>query len=300
MKNFITAIITLLLMQGYAQEIKTKEQAIKVLESIEVKDYEGFYIINTITKKKGYEDIFRYMSNVSIENEFLNIKACNSNKELMYNSNKHVCYKIKEFSINLADTIKLKIEKVFGDKGTKEEDFYGLKIISNDFEIHFAPFLRYISIPPPFAERKKDYMARLAKINKQTQDIFDAINFLKLTFDPNEKEELKLAKLKDEATKTSVTKEITEEQRKYIVQANYFNDAKDYTNALIMYQKAIAVNKVSYPNAYFNMALIYAELNQYYQAKFAMKQYLILAPDAEDARKAQDKIYEWELNIEKI
>ena len=92
-----------------------------------------------------------------------------------------------------------------------------------------------------------------------------------------------------------VSKEINEAQRRYIVQANALNDTKDYSNALIMYQKAIEVNKISYPNAYFNMALIYAESNQYYQAIFAMKQYLILAPDAEDARKAQDKIYEWEI-----
>ena len=123
---------------------------------------------------------------------------------------------------------------------------------------------------------------------------------MKSTFDPNEKEEKKLANLKEESTKIGVSKEINEAQRRYIVQANALNDTKDYSNALIMYQKAIEVNKISYPNAYFNMALIYAESNQYYQAIFAMKQYLILVPDAEDARKAQDKIYEWELNIVKL
>jgi hypothetical protein len=36
------------------------------------------------------------------------------------------------------------------------------------------------------------------------------------------------------------------------------------------------------------------ETQQYYQATYAMKQYLILSPDASDSRAAQDKIYEWE------
>ena len=100
MKNLITALITTLILHVNAQEIKTKEDAIKVLESIKVEDYEGFYFISTVTDKKDYEDIFRYKSDVSLENEFLNLKACNSNNELMYSSNIHVCYKIKEFYIS--------------------------------------------------------------------------------------------------------------------------------------------------------------------------------------------------------
>lgn len=44
---------------------------------------------------------------------------------------------------------------------------------------------------------------------------------------------------------------------------------------------------------------MYANTGKYYDAVYAMKQYLILSPEAEDARKAQDKIYEWELNIKK-
>jgi hypothetical protein len=45
------------------------------------------------------------------------------------------------------------------------------------------------------------------------------------------------------------------------------------------------------------MALILAHSGYFYQATYAMKAYLILMPDAEDARKAQDKIYEWEMYI---
>lgn len=45
------------------------------------------------------------------------------------------------------------------------------------------------------------------------------------------------------------------------------------------------------------MALIAAEMKTYSYAILNMRKYLLLMPDAEDARKAQDKIYEWELNM---
>lgn len=59
--------------------------------------------------------------------------------------------------------------------------------------------------------------------------------------------------------------------------------------------KAVAVDPVSYPPAYFNLALLSAQIQQYQKAISYMKQYLTLVPDAKDARSAQDKIYEWEL-----
>ena len=43
------------------------------------------------------------------------------------------------------------------------------------------------------------------------------------------------------------------------------------------------------------MTLLFADYKNYMYAIFNMKKYLILLPDAEDARAAQDKIYEWEL-----
>lgn len=90
---------------------------------------------------------------------------------------------------------------------------------------------------------------------------------------------------------------ITEDQRKLIIQANYFNDNKNYAKALEFYNNAIKINQFSYPDAYYNMALIAAELKYYNYAILNMKKYLLLKPDADDARKAQDKIYEWDVNI---
>lgn len=88
---------------------------------------------------------------------------------------------------------------------------------------------------------------------------------------------------------------ITEEQRKYIVQANAMNEKKDYIKAINYYKKALSINTVSYPSAYYNLALLYAQIENFKLAIINMKKYLALAPDAEDARKAKDKIYEWEI-----
>jgi tetratricopeptide (TPR) repeat protein len=70
---------------------------------------------------------------------------------------------------------------------------------------------------------------------------------------------------------------VSEEQRRYIVQANVLSQQKDYAGA------------------YFNLALLSAQLRRFESAISYMKQYLSLVPDAKDARSAQDKIYEWEI-----
>jgi tetratricopeptide (TPR) repeat protein len=87
---------------------------------------------------------------------------------------------------------------------------------------------------------------------------------------------------------------VNEEQRKYIVQANSFNEQKLYSKAIELYKKAIELDRTAYPAAYSNLALLSAQEKKYTAAIFYMKMYLILAPDATDARSAQDKIYEWE------
>lgn len=90
---------------------------------------------------------------------------------------------------------------------------------------------------------------------------------------------------------------ITEEQRKVIVQANALTEKKEYENAIKMYFKAIALNPMAYTGAYSNVALLLAQEHNFYSAIYYMKKYLMLEPDASDARSAQDKIYAWELEI---
>ncbi len=90
---------------------------------------------------------------------------------------------------------------------------------------------------------------------------------------------------------------ISEEQRRYIVQANGFNEQRLYGKAIELYIKAIKSDQTAYPAAYSNLALLYAQLNKFDAAVYYMKKYLMLEPDAADARGAQDKIYLWEVQI---
>ncbi len=90
---------------------------------------------------------------------------------------------------------------------------------------------------------------------------------------------------------------ISEEQRKYIVQANGFNEQKIYQKAIEFYKKAIEVDQTAYPAAYSNLALLSAQTKTYHTAIYYMKKYLMLEPEADDARSAQDKIYLWEAQL---
>ena len=89
---------------------------------------------------------------------------------------------------------------------------------------------------------------------------------------------------------------VSEDQRKFIVQANALNEQKRYYEAIEQYVKALKLDPTGYPAGYFNIALLDAQLGYYDSAIYEMKKYLMLVPDASDARSAQDKIYEWEIN----
>jgi tetratricopeptide (TPR) repeat protein len=91
---------------------------------------------------------------------------------------------------------------------------------------------------------------------------------------------------------------VSENERRYIVQANAMTQAKNYNRAIELYEKAIFLNPTN-PMVYNNEALLLAIVGQYNSAINRMKKYLKLVPEAEDARAAQDKIYEWEAEIEK-
>ena len=90
---------------------------------------------------------------------------------------------------------------------------------------------------------------------------------------------------------------ISEEQRKYIVQANGFIEQRNYDKAIELYLKATEVDPTAYPAAYSNLALLSAQLEKFNAAIYYMKKYLMLEPDADDARSAKDKIYLWEARL---
>ncbi|HUR67087.1 MAG TPA: hypothetical protein VMZ03_12125 [Chitinophagaceae bacterium] len=86
---------------------------------------------------------------------------------------------------------------------------------------------------------------------------------------------------------------LQEEARKYLVQATTATEENLYEEAIGLLEEAIAIDPL-YPQAHFNVALLWAQVSIYEAAILAMKKYLMLVPDATDARAAQDKIYEWE------
>jgi tetratricopeptide (TPR) repeat protein len=92
---------------------------------------------------------------------------------------------------------------------------------------------------------------------------------------------------------------VSEEMRKFIVQANFLNQQKMYEKAIETYKKAIELDQTAYPSAYSNLALLSAQIKKFNAAIYYMKKYLMLGPGASDARGVQDKIYEWETQVAK-
>ena len=94
-----------------------------------------------------------------------------------------------------------------------------------------------------------------------------------------------------------VKPQVSEKQREFIVQANLFSQQKNYAKAIELYHKVIEIDQTAYSAAYSNLALLSAEISRFDAAIFNMKKYLLLEPEAADARGAQDKIYEWKAQL---
>ena len=132
------------------------------------------------------------------------------------------------------------------------------------------------------------------------KELIDALCVLKYK-DYKSESDQEIEKFKTTAEQYYILKvkpSLPEEARKYIVQATSATEEKRYDDAIDLYDKAILIDK-TYPQAHFNKALLLSQIEQYYEAITEMKKYLMLVPDAADARAAQDKIYEWEEKVGK-
>jgi formylglycine-generating enzyme required for sulfatase activity len=87
---------------------------------------------------------------------------------------------------------------------------------------------------------------------------------------------------------------LSEEARKFKVQAEFMVQEKQVGKAIELYGKALNIAPW-WPEGHFQLALILGETKKYREATLEMKRYLLLAPDGADARSAQDKIYQWEM-----
>lgn len=86
--------------------------------------------------------------------------------------------------------------------------------------------------------------------------------------------------------------ELPESAREFKVRAESAVKEKRFLDAVEAYDQALQIAPW-WPQGHFNAALILAELKVYGLAVDEMQRYLLLAPDAANARQAQDKIYDW-------
>jgi tetratricopeptide (TPR) repeat protein len=133
------------------------------------------------------------------------------------------------------------------------------------------------------------------------QKVADALSFVQQylwTIEEQRKEKLALFEQKAAEYRALKNKPpMSEEMRRLVVQANAMSQQKNYAGAIEEYSKAIELDPTSYPAAYFNLALLLAQDKKPVSAIYYMKHYLMLVPEAPDARGAQDKIYEWEFML---
>jgi formylglycine-generating enzyme required for sulfatase activity len=90
---------------------------------------------------------------------------------------------------------------------------------------------------------------------------------------------------------------LPEEARKYKVQGEFAVEQKRTDKAVELYGKALEIAPW-WPEGHYRVAMALGENKQYRAALREMKRYLLLAPEAADARTAQDKIYQWESVVE--
>ncbi len=127
------------------------------------------------------------------------------------------------------------------------------------------------------------------------QSFHDALLRLKQEYDRNNSAE-SMAKFKEEARRYQAADpkpELPEEARRFRVQAERAVADKRFTEAVEKYGKAIEVAPW-WPEGHFNRAVVLAELQSFDSATTEMNRYLLLRPDAPDARQAKDFIYSWE------
>lgn len=86
---------------------------------------------------------------------------------------------------------------------------------------------------------------------------------------------------------------LSEEARKFKVQAEFAISQKRFSDALSHYSSALEAAPW-WPEGHFNSALIFAETEDYESAIASMQRYLQLVPEAPDARAAQDRVYQWQ------
>ena len=86
---------------------------------------------------------------------------------------------------------------------------------------------------------------------------------------------------------------LPEEAHKYDVQGDFAVEKKNLAAAADRYGEALKIAPW-WPEGHFKRGVILADIERYDEGVDEMKKFLLLAPDAKEARAAQDNIYKWE------
>jgi hypothetical protein len=90
---------------------------------------------------------------------------------------------------------------------------------------------------------------------------------------------------------------LSEDIRRLAIQAETAAGDRKYDDAVRLYEQ-ILDKALWWPKAHYNIAMLLAEQSDLTRAIKEMRRYLALAPDASDARAAQDTIYQWEYRLQ--
>jgi hypothetical protein len=92
---------------------------------------------------------------------------------------------------------------------------------------------------------------------------------------------------------SAVKPQLPEAARRFQVQAEDAIDRKDFDAAADYYQQALDVAPW-WPEGHYDRAVVLSETDDFPDAIIEMKRYLVLVPNAPNARALQDRIYKWE------
>jgi hypothetical protein len=96
----------------------------------------------------------------------------------------------------------------------------------------------------------------------------------------------------------SVKPDLSEEARRQRLLAESYLREKDFKGSIEHYKLGLRAD-LTWPEGWFNLALLYAETSDYSAAAASMKNYLELMPNSTDAAAARDKIVLWEDKAQK-
>lgn len=134
----------------------------------------------------------------------------------------------------------------------------------------------------------------LYKFNRINAELFgDAISVLKMGAVNEDKLESSFEKAVKESPNSAANTILPENVRRYKVQAESAIREKSYYEAADILRQALIIAPL-WPEGHFNRAIVLSEVREFNLAINEMNRYLRLVPDAQNARAAQDKIYDWE------